>query len=137
MRNFLTSNLGAFNVIDDFFDGFFKPMNFSSDGGRIRADVRESQNEYELAIDLPGFDKKDISLTLEDGYLTVKAKKEQKEKDEKNYIRRERSCSVERSFFVGEQINEEDIKAKYNNGTLELNIPKLDKKQISKEIQID
>ena len=93
---------------------------------------------YNLEDAVPGFDKKDIELTLSDGYLTVNAKKQEKEMDNEKFIRRERSMSCSRSFYVGEVVGEEDIKAKYNNGTLVLTIPKLDKKELPKKnIQID
>ena len=139
MRNYLTNrNFNTFDIFDDIFDNFFKPVTFSNKVGNMRADVKENEKEYELAVDLPGFDKKDINLTLNNGYLTISAKTEQKEQDDNNYIRRERVCSCERSFYVGDVLKEEDIKAKYNNGTLVLNIPKLERKEIpTKYIQID
>ena len=125
MRNYLTNrNFNTFDIFDDFFDNFFKPTTFSNKVGNMRADIKENEKEYELAVDLPGFEKKDINLTLNDGYLTISAKTEEKEEDNKNYIRRERVCSYQRSFYVGDVISEEDIKAKYNNGTLELHVPK-------------
>ena len=139
MRNYLTNrNFNTFDIFDDIFDNFFKPTTFSNKVGNMRADIKENEKEYELAVDLPGFEKKDINLTLNDGYLTISAKTEQKEEDNKNYIRRERVCSYQRSFYVGDVISEEDIKAKYNNGTLTLNIPKLERKEIPhKHIEID
>ena len=139
MRNYLTNrNLGAFDIFDDIFDNFFKPVTFSNKVGNMRADIKENEKEYELSVDLPGFDKKDINLTLNNGYLTISEKNEQKEQDDKNYIRRERVCSYQRSFYVGDAVTEEDIKAKYNNGTLELTIPKVERKEIpAKHIEID
>ncbi len=140
MRNYLTNrNLGAFDIFDDIFDNFFKPVTFSNKTLSMRADIKESEKEYELALDLPGFDKKDINLTLNNGYLTVSAKTEQKEEDDKaNYIRRERVCSYQRSFYVGDAVTEEDIKAKYNNGTLSLTVPKIERKEIpARHIVID
>ena len=139
MRNYLTNrNFNAFDIFDDIFDNFFKPAAFSNKVGNMRADVKENEKEYELAVDLPGFDKKDINLTLNNGYLTISAKNEEKQEDDKNYIRRERVCSYQRSFYVGDVVTEQDIKAKYNNGTLELTIPKLERKEIpTKHIEID
>ena len=138
MRNYLTNrNLGTFDFFDDIFDNFFKPVTFSNKVASMRADIKENEKEYELSVDLPGFDKKDINLTLDNGYLTISAKTEQKEENS-NYIRRERVCSYQRSFYVGDAVTEEDIKAKYNNGTLNLTIPKLEKKEIpARHIQID
>ena len=139
MRNYLTNrNFNTFDIFDDFFDSFFKPTTFNQKVGNMRADIKENEKEYELSVDLPGFDKKDINLTLNDGYLTISAKAEEKQEDKDNYIRRERVCSCQRSFYVGDVISEEDIKAKYNNGTLVLNIPKLERKEIpTRHIQID
>ena len=139
MRNYLTNrNFNTFDIFDDLFDNFFKPATFSSKVGNMRADIKENEKEYELAVDLPGFDKKDINLTLNDGYLTISAKLEEKQEDKENYIRRERVSSYQRTFYVGDVVSEEDIKAKYNNGTLTLNIPKLERKEIpTKHIEID
>lgn len=138
MRNYLTNtNFGAFDLFDDLFDNFFKPATFSNKAVSMRADIKENEKEYELSVDLPGFDKKDINLTLNNGYLTISAKNEQKE-DGANYIRRERVCSYQRSFYVGDVVTESDIKAKYNNGTLTLNVPKLEKKELPvRHIEID
>ena len=139
MRNYLTNrNLGAFDIFDDFFDSFFKPTTFSNKVGNMRADIKENEKEYELSVDLPGFEKKDINLTLNNGYLTISAKNEEKQEDDKNYIRRERVCSYQRSFYVGDVVTEEDIKAKYNNGTLSLTVPKVERKELpAKHIEID
>ena len=100
----------------------------------MKTDVKETDNSYELDIDLPGFKKEDVSAQLENGYLTIKASTNA-ENGEKNasgkYIRRERftgNCS--RSFYVGETVTQEDIKAKFENGILKLYIPKKDAKTI-------
>ena len=137
MRNFLTNTNNDFRFFDDFFDSFFKPMTFSNKVGHMRADVKENENGYELLVDLPGFEKKDINLNLKNGYLNIEAKQEQKEQDGENYIRRERTCYYSRSFYVGENLTEEDIEAKYNNGTLSLKIPKAENKELpQKNIEI-
>ena len=100
----------------------------------MKTDVKETDNSYELDIDLPGFKKEDVSAQLENGYLTIKASTntENGEKDTSGkYIRRERfigNCS--RSFYVGETVTQEDIKAKFENGILKLSIPKKDVKTI-------
>ena len=139
MRNYLTNRRdNTFDLFDDVFDTFFQPVLYTGRNSHIRADIKENEKEYEFSVDLPGFDKKDIELTLSDGYLIVNAKKQEKEMDNEKFIRRERSMSCSRSFYVGEVVGEEDIKAKYNNGTLVLTIPKLDKKELPKKnIQID
>ncbi len=138
MRNYLSRRNDDFGMsIFDAFDDFFKPTFFTGSNSRMKTDIKEKENGYEMKIDMPDFDKKDILLTLDKGYLTVEAKKEEKE-DEDKYIHRERSYSCSRSYYVGDSVTEEDIKAKYENGTLNLFVPKLDKKQIEKKnIQID
>lgn len=130
------------NLFDDFMDDAFERNFF---GGRnplygkhsknlMKTDVKETETGYELDIDLPGFKKDEISAHLEDGYLTVSAAKgvDKDEKDnEGRYIRRERySGSMTRSFYVGNAVTEEDIKAKYEDGILSLSIPKKDQKTV-------
>ena len=126
------------NLFDDMFRDFasFDPFSASDAlyGKHARAlmktDVRETDNSYELDIDLPGFKKDELQLHLQDGYLTVSAAKglDKDEKDkEGHYIRRERyagQCS--RSFYVGDNITEEDVHAKFEDGILRLSIPKKD-----------
>lgn len=134
MRNFLTNrNDNTFDFFDDVFESFFQPVLYTGRNSHIRADIKETENEYEFSVDLPGFDKKDIELQLSNGYLVINAQKHEQEKDKDNYIRRERSMSCSRSFYVGDNVSEEDIKAKYNNGTLVLGVPKLNKKQLPKK----
>ena len=109
----------------------------------MRTDIRETDGSFELDIDLPGFKKENVNAQLENGYLTINASKnsDQDEKDsEGKYIRRERftgHCS--RSFYVGENVTQQDIKAKFENGILKLSIPKKDAKQVeqSKYISIE
>jgi len=94
----------------------------------MKTDVQETENGYEVDIDLPGFKKDEINLTLENGYLSVSAAKshDNDKKDNKGkVIRRERySGAMQRSFYVGENLTEENIKAKFEDGVLKLNIPK-------------
>ncbi|MBR4777735.1 MAG: Hsp20/alpha crystallin family protein, partial [Lachnospiraceae bacterium] len=94
----------------------------------MKTDVKEHDDKYEVAIDLPGFKKDEINLELQNGYLTVAASKgvDKEEKDKKGkLIRQERySGSMQRSFFVGKNVTEEDIKAKFEDGVLKLDIPK-------------
>ncbi len=123
------------NLFDDFFD-FDRPvkgyqrMNASE---IMKTDVKENEAGYELDISLPGYKKEDIQAELKDGYLTINASTSSSndEKDEKTgkYIRRERySGSCSRSFYVGEDLTQEDIRAKYENGILSLSIPKKEEK---------
>ena len=94
----------------------------------MKTDVHEHEDKYEVDIDLPGFKKDEITLNLENGYLTVTAAKglDKDEKDKKGkLIRQERYAgSMQRSFYVGENLTEEDFKAKFENGVLKLCIPK-------------
>ena len=112
-------------VFDDFWDF---PMKRIASDSMMRTDVKEADGKYELTMDLPGFKKEDVKASLKDGYLTISAATDRSndEKDEKGrYIRRERmSGSCSRSFYVGEAVREEDIKAKFEDGTLTLLVPK-------------
>ena len=114
------------NLLDDFFD-------FPFDGRRtemMSTDIKDTDTGYEITMSLPGVKKEDVKAQLKDGYLTIQASANNKkdEKDDKGrYIRRERySGSCSRSFYVGDQITEADIKAKFENGALVLTIPKKD-----------
>lgn len=129
-----------FNILDDFFDDSF----FTSHESKImKTDIKEHDDKYELVVDLPGFEKNDIKMHIEDGYLVINAKINSSN-DEKNedgkYIRKERyygECS--RKFYIGENISEEDIKASFKNGTLGIEIPKKEEKEEheKKYIEID
>ena len=118
-----------YNLFDEFFDNDFWGKGFDKfEAPSMKTDVKDVDGNYELSIELPGFNKEDITASLKDGYLTVSAKHEENDdkKDENDkYIRRERRFgSCKRSFFVGEAITEEDIKASYNNGILKLTLSK-------------
>ena len=119
-----------FDLFGDMFDD---PFFTNNDSKMMKTDIKENDNNFELEIDLPGFKKDDIKMSIDDGYLTINAKQEDN-KDEKDkhgkYVRRERyfgECS--RSFYVGDDIKGEDIKAKYKNGTLRVEIPKKEEKE--------
>ena len=102
----------------------------------MKTDVRETEDTYELDIDLPGFKKDEVNLELKDGYLTIQAAKGlDKEEPEKKgkYIRQERyagACS--RSFYVGEHVEPEDIRAKFENGILQISLPKSSQKSMAR-----
>ena len=100
----------------------------------MKTDIREHEGGYEVDIDLPGFTKDEISVQLEEGYLTVSASKaiDKDEEDKKGkYIRKERYAgAMQRSFYVGNALTQEDIRAKYENGILRLSIPKKDEKAV-------
>ena len=129
MKNYLSrsNNSFGFDFFNDAFDDFFKPVFYGVKETSMKTDVKQTDAGYELSIDMPGYDKKDIELSLENGYLKVEAKRSEKEEDEKAFVRRERSFSCARSYYVGDGITENDVKAKYNNGTLELFVPKRQK----------
>lgn len=135
MKNYLMNNENKRNNELDFFDdafgGFFKPLFYEEKHHSMKTDIKETENSYVLDIEVPGFDKKDVNVSLENGYLTVSAQKktceggenDEKNKKKENYIRRERSCSVSRSYYVGD-VDKEAVKAKYENGVLTIDIPK-------------
>ena len=134
------------NLFDDFMDGFpfGNYRNASSFGSLMKTDIRDTDQGYELDIDMPGFKKEDIRAELKNGYLTIEAEsiQENQEKDEKGrYIRRERySGSCRRSFYVGKEVTQEDIRAKFDNGILRLTVPKkeaLPKKEENHYIAIE
>ena len=100
----------------------------------MKTDIREHDEGYELDIDLPGFKKDEITIDLDNGYLTISAAKglDKDEQDKKGkYIRKERYAgAVQRSFYVGDAVTEEDVKAKFEDGILRLSIPKKDAKAV-------
>lgn len=125
------------NLFDDFFDDFARPMRSTMryntpSANLMRTDVKEHEDSYELAIELPGCRKEDVKAKLKDGYMTITAttntSDEQKDENGK-YIRRERySGNCSRSFFVGENIKQEDIKARFEDGILKVMVPKVQPK---------
>ena len=130
------------NLFDDFFDGFeFAPMRGGHNplyGKRaknlMKTDVRETENSYELDVDLPGFKKDEVTVNLEDGYLTISAQRNEELDDKDNeghYIRQERATgSCARSFYVGKELEPKDISAKFENGILTLHLPKAEAKKL-------
>ena len=138
------------SLFDDFMDfpferEFFRrtPVYGKTEKNIMKTDVKETDNAYELDIDLPGFKKEEVTAKLENGYLTISATKganNDEQNKEGKYIRRERftgHCS--RRFYVGEAITQQDIRARFENGILKLSIPKKDAKEIeqSKYISIE
>lgn len=133
MRNYLINTMGGFpSVFDRDFDTIFNRV-FSIDKQRMelmKTDIKEDENGYRLEIDLPGFNKEEIEIDLLDGYLTVNAK--QKTTDDKGgkYLVRERTRSYKRSYYIGENFNEEDVQARYADGVLYLSIPRENQKKL-------
>lgn len=129
-----------FDLFDDMFgvDPFFERR----DSKLMKTDIREKGDNYIIEVDLPGYEKDNIEIEMEDGYLKVTAKVEEKNDDEEEgkYIHKERfygECS--RSFYVGDGIREEDVKAAFKNGILTLTFPKEQPKKLEEKkiIQID
>ncbi|MCF2663584.1 MULTISPECIES: Hsp20/alpha crystallin family protein [Oscillospiraceae] len=137
------------NLFDEFFDDDFpmipmrsirNPLYGKNAKNLMKTDVRETDNTYELDIDLPGFKKDEVQLDLKDGYLTISAAKglDKDQEDKKGkYIRQERyagACS--RSFFVGEGIEPRDVSAKFEDGILRVSLPKQVKKELPRNSTI-
>ena len=123
------------NLFDNFMDDMFpasERKTFKAMPSIMKTDIKETEDQYVLSVELPGFNKEDVKLSLKDGYLNISAatQNEDEEKDGK-FLRRERyTGSMTRSFYVGEDITEEDVKAKFGNGVLTLSLPKEAPKKI-------
>ena len=114
-----------FDLFKDFFDGddFFSRR----ENTIMKTDIKEKKDKYIIEMDLPGYEKENISLTLKEGYLEVSAevKKEEENEDKEKFVHKERyygHCS--RNFYVGEEITEQDISAEFKNGILMITVPK-------------
>ena len=129
------------NYVDNMFDRWMAPFDrdffsrmdpflASTHKELMRTDIKENGEGYELEVDLPGYKKEDVTVSLENGYLTITASKglEEENKDKKGHIiRQERySGTLSRSFYVGENITHEEIRGKYENGVLTICVPKKD-----------
>lgn len=124
--------------IDSMFNDFFnEPFMGVVSASSIKADIRETENEFIIDAEIPGVNKEDIKLDLKDERLTISVEKTEDKKEEKdNYIRRERRYgSTSRSFSV-QNVRQEDVSAKYENGILSIVLPKSEPKKISSRIEI-
>ena len=132
------------DLFDDFmmpfgenFMGSHNPLFGRREHNMMKTDIKEKDGNYILDMDLPGCKKEDVALKLENGYLTVAANREvdeDKKDDNGNYIRQERySGSCQRSFYVGEDVTQEDIKGEYKHGILKLFVPKKEAKPVVEE----
>lgn len=133
------------SIFNDWFDDdFFGPMDrevrnadrklYGSRAAQVmRTDVKETEKGYEVSVDLPGFSKDEITCELKDGYLTISADKKaenERKNGEGRFIRRERYYgSASRTFYVGEDLTEDDIHASFTDGVLKLDLPKQDARQ--------
>lgn len=135
MKRYLPEKYNGAESLFDAFDNFFKPV-FFDESRDMRTDISETDEGYKLEIEMPGFKKNEINVSLDDGYITVsgckKVSSEEKDKHGDRYLRKERSASFQRSYYVGTEIPENSIKAKYEDGILCLTVPKSQPKQITK-----
>ena len=141
----LVPSIFANSVFDDFFDFPYvndkkaeRKLYGHNVANLMKTDIKETDAGYELEIDLPGFTKDEVSAELNNGYLTVSAAKgldqDEQEKDTGRYIRRERYAgSCQRSFYVGDDVTEEDIKGEFKHGILKLFVPKKEAKPVSND----
>lgn len=145
MKNYLqnrNNNHMEHTSLFDALDDFFRPV-FADEADYLKSNISETDKDYRLEVAVPGFTKEQIKLSLENGYLNVVCSKKEKEgaqnaqqnanaenekKENKVYRRKEISEYSSRSFYVGDDVSKEDIKAKYENGILSLVIPKVTQK---------
>ena len=122
--------------LDDVFDDFMFPT-VKDDFGKMKCDIYEKDGAYHLEMDVPGFDKKDVQIEIDDNdYLTITAEKSSEnneEDDDKNYIRKERNYGkYQRAFYVG-GIDKDNIQANFENGILKISMPKKEEEKSSKK----
>ena len=125
-----------FNIWEEMFDEPF----FNRNSKLMSTDIKESKDNYNIIIDLPGYNKEDIKIDIDNGYLTVNAKvsKTEEENEKNRFVRRERyygECS--RTYYVGDNITAEDIEASFKNGTLNLIVPKKEQKELPEKKYIE
>lgn len=132
MSNYLLRNNDFDFVNDDFLHDFFGYSQEKEFKHLMKTDVVENENDFSISIDLPGYCKEDIKISVEKGYLIVEGRKETKEEEKKEkYLRRERFYgTVSRTYYLGDKIKEEDIKANFKDGVLNIIVPKYNKQEI-------
>ena len=137
MKNIMirNSNNSPESLFQNFYDSFFSPLFYEDNKSQMRTDIKETDDQYIMDIELPGFGKENLSIDYNGGYVTVKASKEDIEKSD-NYVVRERSINCARSYYVG-YIDPEQIKASYKDGVLTLDVPKENAMKNKKGIQIN
>ena len=134
-RDNLFDDMFNFDDFDKEMDRMMRPLYGKHAQNVMKTDVRETENSYELDIDLPGFKKDEIKVELDNGYLSISASKGL-DKDEENnkgkYIRRERYAgAMNRTFYIGNHLTQQDIKAKFEDGILQISVPKKDVQQVA------
>jgi len=121
------------DIFDSLFDEFKLPL--TQNGNLMRTDIKETDHSYQLHVEMPGFKKEDVKVSIDDGYLTIEAERQSDEKDEKDgkFLRRERySGVIKRRFYVG-QVKLDDLHGEFVDGILKLDIPKETKQLTSKK----
>lgn len=133
-RDNLFDDMFDFDDFDKEFNRMMRPLYGKHAQNMMKTDVRETGNSYELDIDLPGFKKDEITIQLDNGYLSISASKgldKNEENKDGKYIRRERYAgSMNRTFYVGSQLTQQDIQAKFEDGILKISVLKKDVQQI-------
>ena len=132
MKYYLTRN-NDLDFFDNAFNSFFRPFFTEDNTSFMKTDVKETKTTYEMEIEMPGFERDQINMKLENGYITVSAKKGNSTEDK--YLKRERATSYSRSYYVGD-VNQADVKAKYVNGILTVSVPK-EQQKVCHSINID
>ena len=133
-RDNLFDDMFDFDDFDKEFNRMMRPLYGKHAQNMMKTDVRETDNSYELDIDLPGFKKDEIKVELDNGYLSISAAKgldKDEEKKDGKYIRRDRYAgAMNRTFYVGDNLTQQDIQAKFEDGILKISVPKKDVQQI-------
>ena len=133
-RDNLFDDMFDFDDFDKEFNRMMRPLYGKHAQNMMKTDVRETEDSYELDIDLPGFKKDEITIQLDNGYLSISASKgldKNEENKDGKYIRRERYAgSMNRTFYVGSQLTQQDIQDKFEDGILKISVPKKDVQQI-------
>lgn len=133
MKNYITPRRNN-ELFDDALESFFRPFYMDQESTFMKTDISQTDKDYVMEVEMPGFDKKDVELKFESGYITISAKKQAN--NDVNYIRRERAVSCSRSYYMGD-VDESQIKAKYEHGVLTVTIPKEKPEQAKHTIVID
>ena len=130
--------LKEFDLLDDFFDVGFKDNSKWGLTSGFASDIKEDENSYVVEAELPGFEKEDISIEMEDGVLSISAERKAEGEDKKDgYVRKERYMGKVSRCYTFESVDEEQIKAKYDKGILTVTLPKVQKSVSKKGINID
>lgn len=125
MANYFLRRNNSYDLFDAF-NSLFTPSVFSERSDVMKTDVKETEKGFLLEVELAGFDKNDIELSFEKGYLTISAEKKLTEGEDEKYLRRERVTKLSRTYYAGD-IDKDQIKAKYENGVLSVDLPKKEK----------